>query len=407
MKPKKIQKNDLIIMPAKFAESGVPSEIQILIVGEWDHPVYGPFRITTFDVTEFKMNFDRKVRKGVPITAGHEVMDEKKAIGWFTEIIDKGQDGLWGKVEWTPEGKTLLQQKSFKYFSPEFFTLYEDPETHEEFRNVLVGGALTNKPYFKQLEAIVMSDLGIIKKFNDTNMDLEQVRAKAVEELTDEDKQLLRDNKDTLSAEDMEKFGSVFEDEQAPADDKPADDKPADDQPADDKPADAPADDAPADDKPADGEQLDASETVQISAAELAILRTQANKGAKAFEENRRMQIDKEAGALIFNESTGRGFSPASKEKVFSFMLTLSKTQRKLFSELVAALPKANIFGEIGDGGDTNTDADNAGAKLQKMASEVSEKEKLSFSDALAKIVRENPELAKKHEQEMAKKARK
>jgi phage I-like protein len=58
------------------------------------------------------------------ITAGHDNGGnggELSAIGWFKELIDRGVSGLYAVVEWTGEGKQLLSDRAFKYFSPEFY----------------------------------------------------------------------------------------------------------------------------------------------------------------------------------------------------------------------------------------------------------------------------------------------
>ena len=118
---------------------------------------------------EFVKNFNSGLRNDIPINEGHEVMDEKPAIGWFKKLVNKGSDGLWAVVEWTEQGKDLLRQKAYKYFSPEFYQQYEDPETRRVYNNVLVGGALTNKPYFKELTPVVFSEPSIS---NHNSMDL-------------------------------------------------------------------------------------------------------------------------------------------------------------------------------------------------------------------------------------------
>ena len=121
-----------------------PKEIQVLPVGKWNHPGYGPIVIDSSDIKEFKKNFDDRIRNDIPITEGHEVFgEEKPAVGWFKELMDRGEKGLFATIEWTKEGKALLTERSYKYFSPEFYSEYEDPETREIFENVLVGGIIT------------------------------------------------------------------------------------------------------------------------------------------------------------------------------------------------------------------------------------------------------------------------
>lgn len=84
-----------------FAEQShpaqLPSVIHVVPTGEWAHPIYGPMIITAADITEFKKNFDDKVRRDIPITAGHDNGmngGELPAVGWFTGAIDRSDLGL-------------------------------------------------------------------------------------------------------------------------------------------------------------------------------------------------------------------------------------------------------------------------------------------------------------------------
>ena len=160
------------------------SKIQIIPTGSWKHDEYGKIEIDEKDIEKFKQHYEEEVRNDVPITAGHaKPGEEKPAVGWFKELINKGSDGLWGVVKWTEKGKELLKDEAFKYFSPEFHDKYEDPETHETYENVLVGGALTNKPYFKGLQGVALSEL-----FSDLNLKnmSEEEKDEEVEEEDDE-----------------------------------------------------------------------------------------------------------------------------------------------------------------------------------------------------------------------------
>ena len=55
-----------------FAEQSdstkLPAEIHVIPTEEWAHPMYGPMIITAENITEFKKNFDDKVRRDIPIT---------------------------------------------------------------------------------------------------------------------------------------------------------------------------------------------------------------------------------------------------------------------------------------------------------------------------------------------------
>jgi phage I-like protein len=163
------------------ADVQIPDVIQVVPVGKWDHPAYGEMEITSAHIAEFAQNFKDKVRLDIPINAGHDNGmggGELPAIGWFTDVEDRGVNGLWAGVKWTDEGERLLKARAFKYFSPEFYQDYEDPETRKKYGHVLVGGALTNKPYFKELEPVVsFSEPAIIHQFTD-DMNLKDILSK-------------------------------------------------------------------------------------------------------------------------------------------------------------------------------------------------------------------------------------
>src|SRR5215210_7554809 len=200
-----------------FAEGStdaqVPSEIHVVPTGTWEHPVYGEMEITTSHIAEFVRNFTDKVRRDIPITAGHDNGmggGELPAIGWFTDVVDRGVNGLWAGVKWTEEGVQLLEQRAFKYFSPEFYEMYEDPETRKKYSHVLVGGALTNKPYFKELEPVVaFSEPSIIHQFTD-DMNLNDIVSKKAEELSAEEKAFLAEHKDELNDDQKAAFATVL-----------------------------------------------------------------------------------------------------------------------------------------------------------------------------------------------------
>lgn len=408
-----------------FAENGeMPKEIQVLPVGEWSHPVYGPIKITREDVSEFKENFDKGLRRDIPITEGHESFDEKPAVGWFVELIDRGANGLFATVEWTSKGKTLLAEKAYKYFSPEFYSEYEDPETRAIYENVLVGGALTNKPYFKELEAVVLSEQIIKKQLNFSDMDLQAILAKKVEDLSQEEKNFLRENKGQLNDEQLASFGSVFEDEK-PNEEKPAEtpeEKPEEEETPAEKSAEAPVEtiaeaptETPAEETPAEapvetpaGDPVNASEfkmnekgMVEMTPAQAKALATKANAGYEASEKLRKAEVKTFSDKLIFSAQNAKGkILPKHEQKVFSFMLGLTEAQRKTFAEIVDSIPNnGQMFSEQGSGqaveGSAFSEIDSKAKKL------MSENAGLNYADAVNKVCSEDKELAARYEKEL------
>jgi phage I-like protein len=71
------------------------------------------------------------------------------AAGWIKDLEDRG-DGLWARVEWTPQAREYLRNREYRYFSP---VLQLDPETRKPLALMQVG--LTNVPAIKRLPPLV------------------------------------------------------------------------------------------------------------------------------------------------------------------------------------------------------------------------------------------------------------
>jgi len=365
-----------------FAEAAssvdVPEEIHVVPTGTWSHPVYGEMEVTSADIAEFVKNFREKVRLDLPITQGHDngmSGGELPAVGWFKDLIDRGVKGLYAVVEWTDEGKELLSQRAYKYFSPEFYEEYSDPETGERRKHVLVGGALTNRPYFKELDPVVaFSEPGLIKQLTD-DMNLNDILAKKASELSSEEKAFLKAHEAELTAEQRETFKEVF---------------------ASEEPAPTPEPD-PTPEPEVTPTKVEASE-VKISAAELAALRSQADAGAKAFAEVEKMKLGTEIDKLVFSEANKEGrILPKQKAALVELMFSLNAKQRDQLRNILGSLPKADksIFAELGDGGAPEQSKEAIAAQVKALATEkVSASEgKLSYSKAVAQVFSEKPEL--------------
>jgi phage I-like protein len=130
--------------------------IQIMKAGEFDHPGFGKLKITPADLHQFKENFDKKVR-GVDLAVDVAHEPDKGAVAWFKELKVDG-DKLMAKVAWTEEGATLIKSGKYRYFSPEFTFSYTDAESGKQFKDVLLGGAITNRPFLKNMDPIEFSE---------------------------------------------------------------------------------------------------------------------------------------------------------------------------------------------------------------------------------------------------------
>jgi phage I-like protein len=410
---KKTKTNDKYrgIFPLEFGEKKkndegeIPDTIHMIPVGQWEHDLYGPIIINSSDIREFIQNFNARVRKGVFITAGHEGYEELPAVGWVTEV-EQRDDGLWGKVEWNERGRTALTEKEFKFFSPEMCRDYEDPETHQFYRNVVTGGALTKSPYFKELQSIVFSDKNLQTKFNEKqtmSKTLEEILAiEDIATLTDEDKAVLKESADKLNDDQKVKYTAIID---APADGEAETEEAKVAREAKEAEEKAAADKAAADAAAAGGEQaLSEKKMVTINASELAILRAKADKGDQAYRELETKEISDSLSKMIFSAENKKGrFLPKSQAGVKAFMEKLPKDMRKAFSDLIAELPENGKFSEVGANNaiDTTTQAEIDA----KVATKQKDNPKMSYSDALKAVFSENGGLEERYDSELQGKA--
>ena len=378
MKRKKITNYINPIEMAEFKEP--PKDIEILQEGDWDHPSYGMMKITDSDLQDFLENFNAKIRKDLPINIEHNNTDG--AVGWFRKLVIKG-NSLWAKVEWTVKGRQLLKEKVFKYFSPEFYSTYEDPESRKIYKNVLVGGAITNTPYFKGLQAIVFSEIAI--KAMET---LKDILAKEFKDLTDEEKAELKKHKEQLSEAEVEKFKLVFEEEEQEEEEEKGD------QGGEEEKKEEPEDKK---DKEEEEEKKEGSEgMIQLSEAKLNLLTANAEEGVKAMAELRSQKATTYVESMTFGEKNQNGLILSkSKDKVVSFLLSLSSDQAEKFKEIVGELPKpkSGLFSEIGkdEAGIEGTPSE----KINKLVeADMKTNDKRTYRESLDLVLAENPDLA-------------
>lgn len=395
------------ILPFEFDEDAgedkavaIPSKIHLIPIGQWEHDLYGPIIINASDIREYLQNFNAGIRKGVYITAGHEGMLEQPAVGWITEV-EARDSGLWGTVEWNELGMESLSDKQFKFFSPEMYRDYEDPQTHEFYRNVLTGGALTKSPYFKELEAIVFSDRNIKNNYSDKKSmtkTLEEVLALEVEALTEEDKAILKENEATLTDEQKAKYFPKTETEEEKATRLAEEEEKAKGDA--NEAAGLNRDGSPKEPK------IEGSEKVMISASELAILRSKANEGQQAFKELQESKLTASVNALIFSQSNKSGiFLPKSMNTLRAFMEKLNDAQKVEFSTLLRDLPKSNLFSEIGSGGGSGDGSaeHEVEAKIQEKISASEKAGKImKYSEALKEVMSENKGLEERYNSEIS-----
>lgn len=405
------------VFPFEFADKkdnsqAIPESIHMIPIGQWEHDLYGPILINKQDIKEFAQNFNANIRKGVYITAGHEGFDELPAQGWVTDV-EVRDDGLWGKVAWNDLGKATLSDRQYKFFSPEFYRDYEDPQSHAIYRNVLIGGALTKSPYFKELQAIVFSEKKLQKQFNDNNknMNLAELLAKDITTLTDEEKAFIKEHASELTEEQKTSHTAIIDvetaeektarEEKEKADKEAADKTAADEKAAADAKAIEDANVAAGLNPDGSAKQEMSDKKILMSEAEVKALQAKADQGAQAFKELEATKLKGAVAALTFSETNKAGkFLPKSSDNLRAFMETLNDTQRVKFAALLSELPKTEIFDEKGAGAGATEGT--AQAELDtKVAAKQKENSKLTYSEALKEVFAENKGLEQRYNDEL------
>lgn len=360
--------------------------VQIAKIGSFDHEIYGKFSITLNDLQEMKTNFYSNVRKQkiegnpvIPFDYGH--YDEEKAAGWITELsIEKDSHSKWGlfaEVKWTPTAVQKIKDGEFKFVSPLIHNNYKDAETKKTYKTVLMGAALTNIPFLRDMEAIHLLSEDRRKAFESLklsgdSLDQQSLKGKkmaenertaefneilnGLESISSEDKKILEDsfkadtkklseeNKKLLS-EEKKKFKAENEKLKKNAEKTPEDLKLSDDK-------------------------------LKLAEGKIEKLEENLSSMTQTMAENKR--------TTEFNQMLSEGKVCEAQRK--SFM-------KQDFTEFAKKTEEIKLK-EVGHSKDDNKDEKEASGKLVKLAEEKVDKEKISFGESMKVILSENPKLA-------------
>jgi len=356
----------------------------------------GKLEITESDVDEIIANFKPNAREGLPIDMDH---DGGEATGWMNKLERVGLF-LEATVEWTKLGVEKVKSKQYKFFSPEFSPRYIDAETGEEKGWVLIGGALVNRPLFKELAPITASenltgdsgDMVLYGQKSHMDKKLEAILEKDIKDLTDDEKKVIVANEGELSDEQKTKYEVILADEDT-------DDDADTDTDTDDADTDKDVDNSDDDDKDDDDTVTGSEKTVAIKASELENLKTDAAKGVEALAQLDMITADEKAQEFIVGSEGGKGrILLKGKDDLTTLMLSFSDKQTELFNKVMASVPDAKMFSEIGkDESNTGTATQNFDAAVRKvMASE-----KVSYKEAVLTAKQNEPALYKAYNDEI------
>lgn len=106
-------------------------------------------------MAQFVDNWNHRLTRG--IRRQHVAINQEHdgpAIGWYTEIL-AGQDGVAARMAWNRNGRRLLEQGGYAYFSPAVAWRMRDKETNKWVYNQIAGGGVTNDPYLGETTALM------------------------------------------------------------------------------------------------------------------------------------------------------------------------------------------------------------------------------------------------------------
>ncbi len=126
-----------------------PAEVQLLPFGV-NKTDKGTFTLDK-PGAEMVMQFHKTTKNDAVIDYEHQTEDDviAPAAGWITELVNKGEAGIWGKVNWCKRAADMVGNREYRYLSPVF---YADAKGR-----ILkfCRAALTNAPSFDGMQPIV------------------------------------------------------------------------------------------------------------------------------------------------------------------------------------------------------------------------------------------------------------
>lgn len=131
--------------------------------GAFKHPSYGEISVTPDRNQRFVQNFKAGVYQSkLPVDAEHQ-LKTSGAVGWIADMRLNEDGSADARVEWTDRGQSLIRADRYKYVSPEWYDKWTAPDTGNEYSDVLIGLALTTRPFFKEkaLRPLVASERGL------------------------------------------------------------------------------------------------------------------------------------------------------------------------------------------------------------------------------------------------------
>lgn len=159
----KMSSSFLVSMETVKLSDDNTSWVHALPLGSYKHPVYGVIDISVERARNFAESVKKKVR-GIDPSINYNHNGGEEAAGWVKDAEVRA-NGVWLFVDWVKDAAEKIKDKKFRYFSAEFDNQWEDPEGNK-YTDVIMGGALTNRPFMKNLVPVNLSESVIDNAFD-------------------------------------------------------------------------------------------------------------------------------------------------------------------------------------------------------------------------------------------------
>ena len=193
-----------------FQEGEDFTEVQLMRTGKFMHPFMDDFEITEDMFKSFKKNFDRKIKK-VDLAVDFSHNSHLEAAGWITGVeLRENNKELWLTVQWTEAARHKIKDREFRYMSADFNLKFVDNETGKDFGPTLNGAGLTNRPFIKDMQA-VLSDLDVNDKKRQAIEEILNEKPEEESEMSKMTPEEIKEHIATLSDKEKKEMGLIEE----------------------------------------------------------------------------------------------------------------------------------------------------------------------------------------------------
>jgi len=325
-------------------------QFELLTTAKQTDSRYWNFEFSKEDLQEMATNFNSNiVGTEIPVDLNHD--PEHIAYAWITprsmEVKEstkiEGQFSLFANLyKFTPEGEDMVKTGKIRYFSLQIQHKFEKfvDKAKKTFNNVIRALALTNMPVIKDMAPILSEKENKSGENNLSDNPKENMDAKELKEMQDSHAVELAEAKKTgeIALAEKEKEAKEL------------------------------------------SEKLD---TVNAEKHEAFL-----SEGVKA---------------LALSEDQKVGFKGGEMDKVAEFVKELSEEQAIAYFALHQGIITSVVLGEEGDAGegeegkwDEAKEGEEAAEEAKDLATKMAKEDKISFSEAMSKVLDQNKELAAK-----------